>query len=37
MGLGGMQDIGGYRAVLKDTKDLLRLKKSLSNNNNHKL
>jgi len=37
MGLGGMQDIGGYRTVLKDTKDLLRLKKSLSNNNNHKL
>ncbi|MDG2432842.1 RelA/SpoT domain-containing protein [Flavobacterium sp.] len=37
MGLGGMQDIGGYRAVLKDTKDLLRLKKSLANNNNHKL
>src|SRR5690606_22185384 len=23
MGLGGMQDIGGYRAVLKDTKDLI--------------
>ncbi|MCZ8227919.1 RelA/SpoT domain-containing protein [Flavobacterium sp.] len=37
MGLGGMQDIGGYRAVLKDTKDLVRLKKSLANNNNHKL
>lgn len=37
MGLGGMQDIGGYRAVLKDTKDLSRLKKSLSINNNHKL
>lgn len=26
MGLGGMQDIGGYRAVLKDTKDLMKLK-----------
>lgn len=37
MGLGGMQDIGGYRAVLKDTKDLNRLKKSLSTNNTHKL
>ena len=37
MGLGGMQDIGGYRAVLKDTKDLILLKKYLANNNNHKL
>lgn len=37
MGLGGMQDIGGYRAVLKDTKDLLRIKKSLTFNANHKL
>jgi putative GTP pyrophosphokinase len=37
MGLGGMQDIGGYRAVLKDTKDLLRLKRYLAYNNNHKL
>ncbi|MFT4645292.1 MAG: putative GTP pyrophosphokinase [Planctomycetota bacterium] len=24
MGLGGMQDIGGYRAVVKDTKDLFK-------------
>lgn len=38
MGLGGMQDIGGYRAVLKDTKDLFKLKKILEKNtNNHKL
>lgn len=38
MGLGGMQDIGGYRAVLKDTKDLYKLKKILEKNtNNHKL
>lgn len=37
MGLGGMQDIGGYRAVLKDTRDLNRLKKALSINKNHKL
>lgn len=29
MGLGGMQDIGGYRAVVKDTKDLFKLKKLL--------
>jgi putative GTP pyrophosphokinase len=27
MALGGMQDIGGFRIVLKDTKDLFRLKK----------
>lgn len=33
MGLGGMQDIGGYRAVLKDTKDLFKLKKRLENQN----
>ena len=26
MGLGGMHDVGGYRAVLKDVKDLNRLK-----------
>lgn len=38
MGLGGMQDIGGYRAVLKDTKDLFRLKKLLEHKNSkHKL
>ena len=37
MGHGGMQDIGWYRAVLKDTKNLLKLKKYLSNNNSHKL
>lgn len=38
MGLGGMQDIGGFRAVLKDTKDLFKLKKILDENNfNHKI
>jgi putative GTP pyrophosphokinase len=38
MGLGGMQDIGGYRAVVKDTKDLFKLKDILENNTtNHKL
>lgn len=38
MGLGGMQDIGGFRAVLKDTKDLYKLKKVLDQNKlNHKL
>lgn len=38
MGLGGMQDIGGYRAVLKDVKDLKKLDKALSSQkNNHKL
>jgi len=38
MGLGGMQDIGGFRAVLKDTKDLFKLKKVLDQNKlNHKL
>ncbi len=37
MGLGGMQDIGGYRAVLKDTKDLIKLKGLLESSNNHKL
>lgn len=29
MALGGMQDIGGFRAVLKDTKDLNKIKKLL--------
>lgn len=29
MALGGMQDIGGFRAVVKDTKDLAKLKKLL--------
>lgn len=38
MGLGGMQDIGGYRAVLKDTKDLFKLKKLLEEKKqNHEL
>ncbi|MGB6154198.1 MAG: RelA/SpoT domain-containing protein [Pricia sp.] len=38
MGLGGMQDIGGFRTVLKDTKDLFKLKKILDRNNfNHKI
>lgn len=38
MGLGGMQDIGGYRAVLKDVKDLKRLKEVLSDQKiSHKL
>ena len=38
MGLGGMQDIGGYRAVLKDTKDLATLKNFLlSQKSHHKL
>lgn len=32
MGLGGMQDIGGYRIVLKDVKDLKRLKNLLEIN-----
>lgn len=31
MGLGGMQDIGGFRAVLKDVKDLYKLKKNIEN------
>jgi len=30
MGLGGMQDIGGYRAVLRDVKDLRKLNDALS-------
>ena len=29
MGLGGMQDMGGFRAVLKDVKDLMKLKSVL--------
>lgn len=37
MGLGGMQDIGGYRAVLKDTKDLIRLHALLQSSKTHKL
>jgi len=38
MGLGGMQDIGGYRAVLKDVKDLNKLKLLIeSSTQNHKL
>jgi putative GTP pyrophosphokinase len=37
MGLGGMQDIGGYRAVLKDTKDLMRLHALLQSTKTHKL
>lgn len=32
MGLGGMQDIGGYRIVVKDVKDLKRLKNLLEAN-----
>jgi len=35
MGLGGMQDIGGYRAVLKDVKDLKKLKTILDNETAH--
>ena len=38
MGLGGMQDIGGYRVVIKDMKDLYRLKSLIEREtNNHKL
>lgn len=37
MGLGGMQDIGGYRAVLRDTKDLLKLQELLQISKTHKL
>ena len=38
MGLGGMQDIGGYRTVLKDVKDLTKLRDALSEQRiNHKL
>lgn len=36
MGLGGMQDIGGFRAVLKDKKDLMKLKSALIYNKYHK-
>lgn len=32
MGLGGMQDIGGYRAVVRDSKDLFKLKEILKLN-----
>ncbi len=32
-----MQDIGGYRAVLKDTKDLLKLRTLLETSKTHKL
>ncbi|TXF77346.1 RelA/SpoT domain-containing protein [Chryseobacterium sp.] len=35
MGLGGMQDLGGYRAVLKDVKDLYKLKAILENTNHY--
>ncbi|WP_034893742.1 RelA/SpoT domain-containing protein [Gillisia sp. Hel_I_29] len=35
MGLGGMQDIGGYRAVLKDVKDLKKLKGILESETYH--
>jgi hypothetical protein len=35
MGLGGMQDIGGYRAVLKDVKDLKKLRDELSEQKIH--
>lgn len=35
MGLGGMQDVGGYRAVLKDVKDLYKLKKLLESSNHY--
>ncbi len=37
MGLGGMQDIGGCRVVLKDVKDLEKLKKILDNNPLYKI
>jgi hypothetical protein len=38
MGLGGMQDIGGYRAVLKDIKDLEKLQKAIeASKQKHKL
>lgn len=38
MGLGGMQDIGGYRAVLKDLNDLIKLKLALeTQKQKHKL
>ncbi len=37
MGLGGMQDIGGCRVVLKDVKELEKLKKILDNNSPYKI
>lgn len=37
MGLGGMQDIGGYRAVLDNVTDLFKLKEILRKNNYHKI
>ncbi|MDM1496045.1 RelA/SpoT domain-containing protein [Myroides odoratimimus] len=38
MGLGGMQDIGGYRVILKDVKDLNKLKDVIFNlTTKHKL
>ena len=38
MGLGGMQDIGGFRAVLKDVRDLEKLKKLIQDSRlSHKL
>ncbi|MGJ1360828.1 RelA/SpoT domain-containing protein [Sphingobacterium spiritivorum] len=38
MGLGGMQDMGGYRAVLKDVRDLRKLNYALRiQRSNHKL
>src|SRR5690606_25890844 len=38
MGLGRMQDIGGYRVVLNDVKDLKKMRDALSNQKiNHKL
>lgn len=38
MGLGGMQDIGGFRAVLKDVRDLEKLKKLIEDSRlSHKL
>jgi len=38
MGLGGMQDIGGYRAVVKDVRNLFKLKDLLeTNKTNHEL
>lgn len=37
MSLGGMQDIGGYRVVLKDAKDLQKLKEILQKDKRHNL
>lgn len=36
MALGGMQDIGGFRIVVKDVKDLINLKKIIEENANSK-